>query len=99
MVGVHSPETEHEADLRGIRDFVRTHDIRWKVVLDPALEAWRRYRVQAWPTIVLIDRAGVIRAAFVGDDSAPGIRVRLDELLSEPAPAVRPVRARAAGAG
>ena len=45
--------------------------------------SWSRYRVAAWPTIVLIDRRGRVRNSFVGDDTAPAIDRVLKTLLAE----------------
>ena len=51
------------------------------MVLDPDFAVWERFGVSAWPTIVLIDRAGVVRATFVGDDRAADIERALLALL------------------
>ncbi len=83
VVGVHTPETESEHDLRRLEQFVKDNKIRWRVVLDPDYAVWNRYQVEAWPTIVLIDRHGVIRATFVGDDRSAAIELALGELLRE----------------
>jgi thiol-disulfide isomerase/thioredoxin len=81
VVGVHTPEMEHERDQTALARFVREQHIRWPVVVDGDEAIWRRFRVAAWPTIVLVDRAGVVRATFVGDDRATDIEARLRALL------------------
>jgi thiol-disulfide isomerase/thioredoxin len=80
VVGVHTPETDDERDPAALARFVRAEKIRWPVVVDADEAIWRRYRVGAWPTIVLIDRSGVVRASFVGDDSADAIERALHAL-------------------
>jgi hypothetical protein len=81
VVGVHTPETEGERDVARLRRFAADNRIAWPIVLDPEYAAWKAFGVEAWPTIVLIDRAGVVRASFVGDDSAPAIERALADLL------------------
>jgi hypothetical protein len=81
VVGVHSPETDEERDPKSVAAFARSHDLRWAVVLDPYLDAWRRYGVDAWPTVVLIDRQGVVRSVHIGDGRAPEIEADLRRLL------------------
>ena len=84
VVGVHTPEMDFERDTAALGRFVRDEKIRWPVVVDPDEALWSRYRVAAWPTIVLVDRAGVVRATFVGDDRSPAIEATLVKLLSSP---------------
>ena len=84
VVGVHSPETDAEADDARVAEFVRRRGIRWRVVLDPYLEAFRRFGVDAWPTLLLIDRRGIVRAVHVGEDGAAGVERQIAALLAEP---------------
>jgi hypothetical protein len=81
VVGVHTPEMDYERDAARLREFVRTNKIAWPVVLDPDYAAWRRYQVEAWPTIVLIDRAGVVRKTVIGDNQSAEIEASLKKLL------------------
>src|SRR5215471_10221907 len=81
VIGVHTPETEQETDRRAVAAFVEKNGIRWRVLVDPAMEAWNRFRVEAWPTIFLIDRKGIVRAVYVGDDHAAAIESDLARLL------------------
>lgn len=81
VIGVHTPELDYEREEARLREFVKKNGIPWRVAIDPDYAAWRRFDVEAWPTIVLIDRAGVIRASFVGDDKADDIDAALRKLL------------------
>jgi hypothetical protein len=51
------------------------------VALDPDYAAWRRLGVEAWPTIIIVDRQGIIRKSFVGDDKSDEIDATLHKLL------------------
>src|SRR5688572_24040571 len=83
VVGVHTPELEHERDPNRLREYVRKNRIAWPVLVDPEYAVWNRYGVEAWPTIVLIDRKGLIRSVFVGDDQSRNIEAALAGLLKE----------------
>ena len=68
-----------------VRSLPNGHCIRGNAdrLLDPEFAAWNRFRVGAWPTIVLIDRRGRVRAVHVGDHSGPAIERDLAVLLRE----------------
>jgi|SRR5579883_694438 len=83
IIGVHTPETDEERDGRKLARFIREHAIDWPVIVDADYAIWDRFRIDAWPTIVLIDRAGVVRAVHVGDDRAAAIERDLERLLDE----------------
>ena len=81
VIGVHTPEMDYERDEARLRECVKKNGIAWRVAIDPDYAAWRRLGVEAWPTIVLIDRQGVVRASFVGDDKSDEIDAALRKLL------------------
>jgi len=81
IVGVHTPELDFERDVAKLKEFVKTNRVAWPVVIDPDYAVWERYGVEAWPTIVLVDRAGIVRSVFVGDDHAAEIDASLRKLL------------------
>jgi peroxiredoxin len=81
VVGVHTPEMDYERDLAALGRFVRNQGIRWPVVVDADEAIWSRYRVSAWPTMIIIDKSGVVRATFVGDDQADAVEAELRKRL------------------
>ena len=81
VVGVHTPELSSERDPAALLAAVHAHGITWPVVSDAGETAWDVYGVKAWPTAFVIDRAGVIRGTFVGDDSASDIERLVRSLL------------------
>jgi thiol-disulfide isomerase/thioredoxin len=81
VLGVHTPELDYERSVPRLRQFVREHDIGFPTLVDLDDEVWDLYQVDAWPTAVLIDRAGVIRRTFVGDDQADAIERAFAALL------------------
>ena len=81
VVGVHTPELSEERDPKRVAEFVKAQRIGWPVVIDGDFAIWERFHVQAWPTILLIDRAGTVRGTFVGDDRGDEIEAAIRLLL------------------
>lgn len=65
VIGVHSAKFEGERDINNIREAVERYQIEHPVVNDADLTIWKRYGVQSWPTLVLIDPNG--EAVWVGN--------------------------------
>ncbi|MCD6310722.1 MAG: TlpA family protein disulfide reductase [Candidatus Eremiobacteraeota bacterium] len=66
-----------------VRKLVKKHSIKSLVLLDPEFEAGKKYRAFALPTMVLIDRDGIIRSWKAGfhPDFENQIREKIPELL------------------
>jgi thiol-disulfide isomerase/thioredoxin len=58
VIGVHSAKFENERSTASIRKAVLRYEIHHPVVNDASMRIWRRYRVESWPTLVLIDPEG-----------------------------------------
>lgn len=84
VVGVHTPETEDEVNEPALRAFVRDRGLRWPVIPDNDQGIFATFKVEVWPTILLIDRAGVLRHQYLGDDVSDAIEYGLKNMLREP---------------
>lgn len=58
VIGVHSAKFAAERDSKNIAEAVQRYQIEHPVVNDANLTLWRRFGVNAWPTVVLIDPEG-----------------------------------------
>jgi peptide-methionine (R)-S-oxide reductase len=83
IVGVHSPESDYEKDLESVRGRVRELGIRYPVVTDNDYQTWRAYNVQAWPTIVILDKQGRIRFTHIGEGMYDEQEQIIQKLLAE----------------
>lgn len=81
VIGAHTPELPEEFDQKKVVAFVKEHGVGFPVLFDPGYKLWDRYGINAWPTAVVIDRQGVVRGAFVGDDQADAIDRAVKKLL------------------
>ena len=76
-------------DAQDVATFTQRMTMRYGVAVDKHAQTTRSYGVASLPTLVVIDKRGVVRDVAIGFD--PGSDARLDatvrSLLAEPAPA------------
>ena len=73
---------EREDPEKGARSFVAQHSLTYPVLMDADDELTTTYKVEAFPTLVLIDRKGVIRYQESGFDQDTVVKT-LEKLLAE----------------
>lgn len=89
IVGVHSPEFEHEKIRENIEAKVAEFNLEHPIMIDNDHSYWRAMGNRYWPAYYLIDKKGYVRAVFVGethagDRQAVRIERTIEKLLSEP---------------
>ncbi|MEC9009525.1 MAG: thioredoxin-like domain-containing protein [Planctomycetota bacterium] len=62
VIGVHSPKFNTERDIENLRRAVLRYDISHPVISDSSKAIWRRYKINFWPTMYLIDPEGKVCA-------------------------------------
>mgnify|MGYP001958805559 CR=1 FL=1 len=62
VIGVHSPKFNTERDIENLRRAVLRYDITHPVISDSSKSIWRRYKINFWPTMYLIDPEGKVCA-------------------------------------
>lgn len=67
IVGVHTPESDYEKKFDKIQDAVKSNGIKYPVVTDTDGDTWRAFGIEAWPTVVILDKQGRIRYRHVGE--------------------------------
>ncbi len=80
VFGVNAGEEDEPA--KKAQGFVTQHDLTYPVLLDAEDELSQTYSIQAFPTIVLIDRKGVVRYMQSGFDHET-VEKTLEKLLAE----------------
>ena len=88
LIGVHTPEFEHERVRANVEKKVKEYGIDHPVMIDNNYSYWNALNNQFWPTYYLIDRRGDIRAVYFGEmhtghARARAVEVKIDELLRE----------------
>ena len=85
VIGVHTPEFFWERPAQSVVDATRKLVIRYPVVQDNDSIIWRRYGVRGWPTMVLIDRRGVLRYRHIGEGAYGETEAMIRRLLDDKA--------------
>ena len=87
VIGVHTPELDFERDLDQLRREVAGLGIKYPVVTDQDYSTWKAYKVEAWPTMFLLDKQGRVRWTHVGEGYYDETEEVFKKLLAEQEPA------------
>jgi len=83
IIGVHTPESDLESNLNDLRREVAELGIKYPVVTDNDYSTWKAYRVEAWPTLFLLDKQGRVRWTHVGEGYYDETEAVIKKLLAE----------------
>jgi hypothetical protein len=83
IVGVHSPEFDWEKPYDKVLAATRRLGIGYPVVQDNDLAIWKRFRTWAWPTAVVVDKAGLVRYTHIGEGAYAETERMIRQLLAE----------------
>lgn len=83
IIGVHTPELDFERDIDQLRREVTELGINYPVVTDQDYSTWKAYRVEAWPTVFLLDKQGRVRWQHVGEGYYDETEAVIKKLLAE----------------
>ena len=83
IIGVHAPELPQEHVHANVVKALRDQDITWPVVYDDDFKLWSLYGVSAWPTQLVFDRRGKLRATYVGEGNDAQLEQTVRGLVAE----------------
>jgi thiol-disulfide isomerase/thioredoxin len=83
FIGVHSAKFFNEQDKKNIENAVARYEISHPVVVDRNMSIWRKYDVNGWPTIIIIDPNGTIVYKQSGEGQRESIEDTVDVLLEK----------------
>ena len=67
IVGVETPETMRERGFENLTAAVKQRGISYPVVTDYDSRTWESFGINAWPTVVILDKQGRVRYRHVGE--------------------------------
>lgn len=67
LLGIHTPELDHEREPANVKRAVGRLGIRYPVALDNSYGAWRAFGNHAWPALYLVGRDGAVVWRHVGE--------------------------------
>ena len=74
----------NDEDAGTVRDFLRKTNNGLATLMDQKETVHREYGVRAIPTLLVIDREGVIRSHFIGGRSPEAIRAAIEKAVATP---------------
>lgn len=83
VIGIETPEFDSERVLNNLVAAVKKRGIEYPVLTDYGSKNWEAYKVNAWPTIVIIDKQGRIRYRHIGEGAYDTQERVIETLLAE----------------
>ena len=83
IVGVHTPEFFWEKPHDKVVAATKRLGIHYPVVQDNDSAIWRRFGIWAWPTVLLVDRKGIVRHQHIGEGAYEETESLIRRLLAE----------------
>jgi len=83
IVGIHTPEFERERVLANLTAAVQKRGIDYPVLTDNDNATWSAFGVEAWPTVIILDKLGRIRYKHVGEGAYDMQERVIQTLLAE----------------
>ncbi|GAC1397272.1 MAG: hypothetical protein NVSMB56_12300 [Pyrinomonadaceae bacterium] len=83
IIGVETPEFDREKNFSSLKGAVRSLGIKYPVVTDNDGATWRAYGIEAWPSIVILDKQGRIRFTHIGEGAYKEQEQVIKTLLAE----------------
>jgi thiol-disulfide isomerase/thioredoxin len=83
VIGVHSAKFEAERDTENIRRKVAEYRIKHPVVNDANMAIWKRFEVNSWPTLILIDANGHYAGRASGEGNYETVDRAIGELVEQ----------------
>jgi thiol-disulfide isomerase/thioredoxin/sugar lactone lactonase YvrE len=87
VIGIDSPKFSASKTKDGLLSFIERYDLRHPIVLDPDMQLWNAYGVQAWPTLVLLGPNGDVQKTFIGEQSYEQLAGPVEAALANAPPA------------
>jgi thiol-disulfide isomerase/thioredoxin len=83
VIGVHSAKFDAEKDTENIRRKVAEYRIKHPVVNDANMAIWKRFEVNSWPTLILIDANGHYAGRASGEGNYDLVDRAIGELVEQ----------------
>jgi len=83
VIGVHTPKFDNEKNTESIRKAILRYEVKHPVINDADHKIWRRYAVNSWPTLVLIDPDGNYYGRAGGEGNFEVLDEHIGKLVKE----------------
>lgn len=83
ILGIHTPEFVFEKSKERLQSAIEKHGLTYPIVQDNEYANWNAYKNRYWPTFILIDALGNVRAVEPGEQDEKTLTRGIETLLSE----------------
>ena len=88
IVGIHTPEFDHETEREKIIEKCEEFKVTHPVMMDNDFAYWKALRNRYWPTFYVADKYGVVQGVFIGethegDKRAHDVEKLITKLIAE----------------
>jgi thiol-disulfide isomerase/thioredoxin len=83
VIGVHSAKFTNEGDSDNLRKIILRYGLKHPVVNDREFKVWNRWGVRAWPTLIIIDPAGMVSGLHSGEGVYALFKPVIESLVAE----------------
>ena len=88
IVGIHTPEFEHEKEREKVMQKCIEFNVTHPVMLDNDFAYWNRLQNRYWPTFYVVDKQGQVQGVFIGethqgDKRAATVEALIERLLAQ----------------
>lgn len=67
LVSIHTPELKIERDVEEVKKHLAKFKIDYPVLIDGQGDNWKRWVMEVWPTIFVLDKQGRVRYRWIGE--------------------------------
>ena len=83
VIALHTPKFDAERNPQLLRKVCNQLGVGVRVAHDPDFVAWQHYGIAAWPTVVVVDAAGILREYVIGDRQRDALEALVVQLIGE----------------
>jgi thiol-disulfide isomerase/thioredoxin len=88
IVGIHTPEFDHETEREKIIEKCEEFKVTHPVMMDNDFAYWKALRNRYWPTFYVADKNGIVQGVFIGethegDKRAKDVEKLITKLIAE----------------
>ncbi len=81
VIGVHSAKFNNEKETGNIRKAILRYEIAHPVINDANMTVWRKFQVNSWPTLALLDPEGYLCGMAGGEGNREAVEQAIDRLI------------------
>ncbi|MFO0918127.1 MAG: thioredoxin-like domain-containing protein [Planctomycetaceae bacterium] len=81
VIGVHSAKFDNEKETGNIRKAILRYEIAHPVINDARMTVWRKFQVNSWPTLALIDPEGYLCGMASGEGNREAVEQAIERLI------------------